>query len=83
MCSSDLEVGRGGIVRSPEKHLNALRAIAAAAGTAGFRVRGACVSTLPGAEGNREFFLHLACAPGETLAGATLEDLLGGIAHDR
>ncbi len=77
------EVGRGGIVRSPEKHLNALRAVAAAAGTAGFRIRGACASSLPGAEGNREFFLHLACAAEETLTGAALEELLGGIVHDR
>ena len=77
------EVGRGGIVRSPEKHLNALRAVAAAAGTAGFRIRGACASPLPGAEGNREFFLHLRCPPAETIAGAALEELLGGIVHER
>ncbi|OLC54461.1 MAG: TlyA family rRNA (cytidine-2'-O)-methyltransferase [Acidobacteria bacterium 13_1_40CM_4_69_4] len=49
------EVGRGGIVRAPEKHLKTLRTIALAAEAAGFRIRGACASPLRGAEGNREF----------------------------
>jgi len=83
LVKPQFEVGRGGIVRSPEKHLKALRAVAAAAGTSGFGIRGACASSLRGAEGNREFFLHLAWPPAETLAGAALEDLLGGIVHDR
>ncbi len=53
------EVGAGGIVRDPALHLSALRAVAAAARDAVLEVRAACASPLPGAEGNREFFLRL------------------------
>jgi len=34
--------------------------VAAAAQQMGYAVRGACASPITGAEGNREFFLHLA-----------------------
>jgi 23S rRNA (cytidine1920-2'-O)/16S rRNA (cytidine1409-2'-O)-methyltransferase len=54
------QVGRGGIVHDPALHAQALRAAAdAAQREAGFGVRAACASPLTGAEGNREFFLHL------------------------
>ena len=75
------DVGKGGIVRDPEKHLGALRSIAAAARAAGFGVRGACPSPITGAEGNREFFLHLALPPAECLAGDALDRLLEGTVH--
>jgi len=75
------EIGKGGIVREPEKHLKSLLSAAAAADKAGFSVRGACVSPLPGAEGNREFFLHLSLDAAGALRGETLDRLLGGIAH--
>ena len=75
------ETGRGGIVREPEKHLKALRSVAAAAGEAGFAVRGACASPIKGAEGNREFFLHLSLHGDGALQGEALERLLGGIAR--
>jgi 23S rRNA (cytidine1920-2'-O)/16S rRNA (cytidine1409-2'-O)-methyltransferase len=53
-------VGRGGVVRDPALHLQSLRDVAwAAQHELGYAVRGACASPLPGAEGNREFFLHL------------------------
>jgi 23S rRNA (cytidine1920-2'-O)/16S rRNA (cytidine1409-2'-O)-methyltransferase len=70
------QVGRGGLVKDPALHLQALRDVAAAAQHLGYAVRGACASPLPGAEGNREFFLHLEPA-GATAAGAALDDLLG------
>jgi 23S rRNA (cytidine1920-2'-O)/16S rRNA (cytidine1409-2'-O)-methyltransferase len=55
------QVGRGGLVTDPDLHLGALRAVAAEAQDAlGYGVRGACPSPITGAEGNREFFLHLA-----------------------
>jgi 23S rRNA (cytidine1920-2'-O)/16S rRNA (cytidine1409-2'-O)-methyltransferase len=54
------QVGRGGIVRDPARHRQALADVAGAAAELGYGVRGACASPLPGAEGNREFFLHLA-----------------------
>jgi len=53
------QVGRGGIVKDPDLHRQALRDVARAAQQAGYAVRAACVSPITGAEGNREFFLHL------------------------
>jgi 23S rRNA (cytidine1920-2'-O)/16S rRNA (cytidine1409-2'-O)-methyltransferase len=53
------QVGRGGIVRQPERHRQALGDVARAAHGEGYAVRAACPSPIPGAEGNREFFLHL------------------------
>jgi len=54
------QVGRGGIVREPELHRQALRGVALAAQSdGGYAVRGACASPITGTEGNREFFLHL------------------------
>jgi 23S rRNA (cytidine1920-2'-O)/16S rRNA (cytidine1409-2'-O)-methyltransferase len=67
------QVGRGGLVRDPALHMQALRDVAASATRLGYAVLGACPSPLPGAEGNREFFLHL--EPGASAAEA-LDDLL-------
>jgi len=76
------EVGPGGVVRDAAKHQGSLEAVAAAAMAAGFGVLDACASPLPGAEGNREFFLRL--APGAAgRSGADLTRLLGGIVHGR
>ncbi len=53
-------VARGGVVRDPALHLQSLRDVAwAAQHELAYAVRGACASPLEGAEGNREFFLHL------------------------
>jgi 23S rRNA (cytidine1920-2'-O)/16S rRNA (cytidine1409-2'-O)-methyltransferase len=52
-------VGRGGIVRDPDLHRQVLtRAIEFCAAN-GWGVQALCASSLPGAEGNREFFLHI------------------------
>ena len=53
------QVERGGIVRDPARHLGALRSVAAEAQALGYAAANAAASPLPGAEGNREFFLHL------------------------
>lgn len=54
------QVGRGGIVHDPALHAQSVLAVARAAQEeAGFGLRGACASPVTGAEGNREFFLHL------------------------
>jgi 23S rRNA (cytidine1920-2'-O)/16S rRNA (cytidine1409-2'-O)-methyltransferase len=54
------QVGRGGIVREPELHRQALAGVARAAqDDLGYVVCGACASPITGSEGNREFFLHL------------------------
>jgi 23S rRNA (cytidine1920-2'-O)/16S rRNA (cytidine1409-2'-O)-methyltransferase len=53
-------VGRGGVVRDAALHHQALRDVAwSAEREIGYGVRGACGSPITGAEGNREFFLHL------------------------
>jgi 23S rRNA (cytidine1920-2'-O)/16S rRNA (cytidine1409-2'-O)-methyltransferase len=57
------QVGKGGVVRDPALHLAALLGVARSAQAAGYAVRAACASPVKGAEGNREFFLHL--VPGE------------------
>jgi 23S rRNA (cytidine1920-2'-O)/16S rRNA (cytidine1409-2'-O)-methyltransferase len=52
-------VGRGGVVRDAADHRAALERVARGAAALGYGVAGACASRLRGAEGNREFFLHL------------------------
>jgi 23S rRNA (cytidine1920-2'-O)/16S rRNA (cytidine1409-2'-O)-methyltransferase len=71
------QVGRGGIVKDPERHLQALREVAAAARSeATFVVAGACPSPLLGSEGNREFFLHLRTGDASGLGDDALEAVL-------
>ena len=74
------DVGRGGIVRDPRLHGKALESVAAAAQALGLAVLGGCPSPITGAEGNREFFLHL--MPGAATAAPALTELLGGIVDD-
>jgi 23S rRNA (cytidine1920-2'-O)/16S rRNA (cytidine1409-2'-O)-methyltransferase len=74
------DVGRGGIVREPRLHLAAVASVAAAAQALGLAVLGGCPSPITGAEGNREFFLHL--KPGAATAAPALTELLGGIVDD-
>jgi 23S rRNA (cytidine1920-2'-O)/16S rRNA (cytidine1409-2'-O)-methyltransferase len=69
------QVGRGGLVRDPALHLQALREVAAEARRLGYAVRGACASPVPGTEGNREFFLHL-IPGGDGLAEGEIETCL-------
>jgi len=53
-------VGRGGLVTDPDLHRRALAGVAHTAhGEHGYAVLNACASPIAGAEGNREFFLHL------------------------
>lgn len=51
-------VGRGGIVRDPALHREAVEKVSQSLHANGFRVAGWCESSLAGAEGNREFFVH-------------------------
>ncbi|HTF38558.1 MAG TPA: TlyA family RNA methyltransferase [Blastocatellia bacterium] len=53
------EVGRGGIVTDPAKHRRVLNQIKDAATAIGFRPVGVIESPILGAEGNREFLMHL------------------------
>ena len=63
MVKPQFEVGKNrvgdGVVRDPELRVEAVRAVAAAAGDAGLGVRGMTASPLPGPSGNVEFFLWL------------------------
>lgn len=57
------EVGKGGIVRDPEKRRKALESVEAFAVSAGLRVVGSMKSPVPGAKGNEEFLLYLMLVP--------------------
>jgi 23S rRNA (cytidine1920-2'-O)/16S rRNA (cytidine1409-2'-O)-methyltransferase len=70
------DVGPGGIVTDPALHRSALLSVAREAERSGFAVIGGCPSPITGAEGNREFFLHLGEAGG---GRPDLEVFLGGI----
>lgn len=52
------QVGKGGIVRDPKLHQQAIERIRRAAESLGLEQLRVSESRLPGAEGNREFFLH-------------------------
>jgi 23S rRNA (cytidine1920-2'-O)/16S rRNA (cytidine1409-2'-O)-methyltransferase len=53
------EVGKGGVVRDPDKHREVVERISGIATEIGFRVLGSVQSPLLGPKGNREFFIHL------------------------
>jgi 23S rRNA (cytidine1920-2'-O)/16S rRNA (cytidine1409-2'-O)-methyltransferase len=53
------QVGKGGVVRSPEDHQRVIQEIAAAAAALGFSVHGVIESPLLGPKGNKEFLIHL------------------------
>jgi 23S rRNA (cytidine1920-2'-O)/16S rRNA (cytidine1409-2'-O)-methyltransferase len=57
------EVGKGGIVRDPEKRARALAAVEQCAAATGYTFMGRMVSPILGAEGNQEFLLHLQFVP--------------------
>jgi len=52
------QVGKGGIVRDPALQQEAVDRVTRAAGQLGLEIIGVRESQLPGAQGNREFFLH-------------------------
>jgi 23S rRNA (cytidine1920-2'-O)/16S rRNA (cytidine1409-2'-O)-methyltransferase len=52
-------LGKGGVVRSPAHQVQAISSVIEAAGEYGWRAKGAVPSRLPGASGNREFFVLL------------------------
>jgi len=51
------QVGRGGIVSDPEVHRQCIEKVSRKIEALGFRLLGASESVLPGASGNREFFV--------------------------
>ncbi len=53
------EVGKGGIVKSPEKHQQVIQHIRDYAENTGFTVKGVIESPIKGAKGNTEFLMYL------------------------
>jgi 23S rRNA (cytidine1920-2'-O)/16S rRNA (cytidine1409-2'-O)-methyltransferase len=53
------EVGKGGIVSDRAQHRRVLKEITDAASTIGFAAASVIESPILGADGNREFFIHL------------------------
>ena len=53
------EVGKGGIVRDPAVHEKAIEGVRQTAREMGLIVSGLCDSPIKGADGNREFLIHL------------------------
>lgn len=53
------QVGKGGIVKDPEKHRAVVERIKEFSVETGYRVAGVGVSPITGAKGNREFWIHL------------------------
>jgi 23S rRNA (cytidine1920-2'-O)/16S rRNA (cytidine1409-2'-O)-methyltransferase len=70
-------VGAGGVVRDPHLWLTALVGVAQAASEEGLGVAGAVASHLPGAAGNREFFIHLRRGRGldQSVLGRAVEEI--------
>ncbi len=60
------EVGRGGIVSDPAQHRRVLTEVIESALSAGLKAIGLIDSPIHGAEGNREFLVHLKPVAGET-----------------
>jgi len=63
LVKPQFEVGRarlrrGGLVTDPPAHRDALLGVAEAFAAQGLGARAVCASPIPGATGNREFFLH-------------------------
>jgi 23S rRNA (cytidine1920-2'-O)/16S rRNA (cytidine1409-2'-O)-methyltransferase len=56
------EVGRGGVITDPEVHARVIGRFLLWASAGGFRLRGLVASPIPGASGNREFFVYLGLA---------------------
>ena len=52
------QVGKGGVVRDPQLHEEAVAKVARKTSELGLKEMGRVESVLPGAAGNREFFLH-------------------------
>ena len=53
------EVGEGGIVRDPAIHARVIESVTAAAAEVGLTRVGLIESPITGAEGNKEFLMHL------------------------
>lgn len=76
------EVGRGGIVTEPSKHRRVMHDVIAAAELAGFGARGLIASPILGAEGNREFLVHLVSASAGSGSAPSIRQLIEKITRE-
>jgi 23S rRNA (cytidine1920-2'-O)/16S rRNA (cytidine1409-2'-O)-methyltransferase len=81
LVKPQFEAGRAavpasGVVTDPAVHARVLEEVRLAAMAAGFAVLGQCDSPITGADGNREFFLHLALE--KEIPPATGDDRVAG-----
>jgi 23S rRNA (cytidine1920-2'-O)/16S rRNA (cytidine1409-2'-O)-methyltransferase len=67
-------VGKGGVVRDPALHAEAVRSVVTAAGRRGWGTRAVLTSPLPGPSGNVEFFVWLRLGP-----SAVDDDRIGAV----
>ncbi len=71
------QVGKKGVVRSPEVHREVLSTVIGAAVGLGFAVRGVTFSPLRGPEGNIEYFLYLVKdGQGQTVPACIIDDVV-------
>lgn len=71
-------IGKGGIVRDPAVHRAVLYEVATGLAGHGLPVRAAIVSPITGADGNREFLVHVDRATAPADAAALADDLVSG-----
>ncbi len=71
------KVGRGGVVRDPEVHAEAIDLASRALHDAGVGVRGVLASPISGADGNREYLVHARRGP-STLDPGTVRLVVTG-----
>jgi 23S rRNA (cytidine1920-2'-O)/16S rRNA (cytidine1409-2'-O)-methyltransferase len=77
------KVGKGGIVRDEALRRSAIVDAAAHAHTSGLAVAAIAPSVLPGAEGNREYFLHLVRTDGSLMTMEEIERDAIAIAQEK
>jgi 23S rRNA (cytidine1920-2'-O)/16S rRNA (cytidine1409-2'-O)-methyltransferase len=70
------EVGKGGIVTDPAKHRRVLNEISDSVRAIGYFPVGLIESPLLGAEGNREFLIHLSCSGSDAVRAPELGPLI-------
>lgn len=68
------EVGRSGVVTDPKKHRRVLTGVTRSAAETGFIAMNLIESPILGAEGNREFLVHLKPAAGGSAIPLTIEE---------
>lgn len=69
------QVGKGGVVRDPEKHYEALATVVECLTACGLGARGVTVSPIEGAKGNREFFVWARRGPA-TVSDETVREVV-------